>query len=195
MRPYYNPSRLLSEFIKVKFWTFDHMTKMLYGMRLGDFATKIVHQTLRPDGSVSYEYEETLRNYAVSYVRGYGTTSDGHGGTTTYQLFNTVATYKNAFFTFPYASNAVLIWKCGLESSGDDSSTRKYVWGAKTLTITNGALEIPSDLFNTLADEACNVSGKPITSTVDLYQCWLLVDFEFPARLDGVDWSWQPTYT
>lgn len=79
MRPYNNPSRLLSDFIRVKFWSFNNMTKMLIGLRPGDWATKMVHQTLKPDGSVNYEYDEGLTNTSISFVRGYSTGRDSQG--------------------------------------------------------------------------------------------------------------------
>lgn len=195
MRPSYSNTKLWSDFIRVKFWEFEHMNKLLIPLRLGSFATKWVHQTLKSDGSVNYEYEVGLTNSTESYIRGYSTTSQG-GSTITYQLFKSVITYRDSFFTFPYATNAVLIWKMGVSAMGGESSeTQKYVWATKQLSITNGAIQIPAGLIETLCDEACNIVGRPMNSTLTLYPCYLLVDFEFPARLDGITWNWQPTYT
>lgn len=195
MRPYNNPSRLLSEFIRVKFWSFQHMSKLLIGLRGGDWATKMVHQTLKPDGSVNYEYEEGLANSSFSFVRGYSTGQDDQGQSVEYQLFKTIVTYKQSFFTFPYATNATLIWKSSVEVNGDGSSTRKYVWGTKSLSISNGTIQVPSNMLETICDDACSICGRPTTSFIDIYQFYLLVDFEFPARLNGISWNWQPTYT
>lgn len=179
----------------MKLWTFDHMTKLLIGLRGGDWATKMVHQTLKPDGTINYEYEEGLANTTFSYVRGYSTTSDGHGGTTTYQLFREVVTYKDSFFTFPYATNATLIWKCSAEPRGGSSNNTKHVWGTMPVSITNGAIQVPPDMVETICDEACRISNSSTISTMTLSTCYLLVDFAFPARLDGITWNWQPTYT
>lgn len=195
MRPYTNPSRLLSEFIRVKFWSFQHMSKLLIGLRGGDWATKMVHQTLKPDGSVNHEYEEGLANSSFSFVRGYNTGRDDQGQSVEYQLFKTIVTYKQSFFTFPYATNATLIWKSSVEVNGDSSSTKKYVWGTKSLSISNGAIQVPSNMLETICDDACTICGRPTTSIIDIYQFYLLVDFEFPARLNGISWNWQPTYT
>lgn len=71
MQPRMSNNRLLSEFVRVKFWSFQHMSKMLIGLRLGDWATKVVHQTLNYDGSVKDEYEEGLMSTVLSYARGY----------------------------------------------------------------------------------------------------------------------------
>ena len=79
MRPRNSLSRLLSEYIRVKFYEFHHMSKALIAVRPGDWATKIIHQTLKADGSVNYEYEENLNNATISYVRGYGSGSDSQG--------------------------------------------------------------------------------------------------------------------
>ena len=197
MRPasYYAPSRLLGELIRCKFYEYNHMTKMLFGLRLGDIATKIVHQTLKSDGSVDSEYEMGLRNTVMSYIRGYSTSSDGHGGTTTYQLFKTIATYKQAFFTFPYATNATLIWKCSVAAQGGSSqSETAYVWGTRSLAVSNGAIQVPTNMFDSIADDACNISGKPSTSTITWYNAYLVIDFNFPATMSGTSWNWQPTY-
>lgn len=196
MRPYNNPSRLLSDFIRVKFWSFNNMTKMLIGLRPGDWATKMVHQTLKPDGSVNYEYDEGLTNTTISYVRGYSKGRDSQGQTVEYQLFKTIVTYKQSFFTFPYATNATLIWKCSIEQmGGESSSTKKFVWGTKSLSISNGAIQVPTNMLETICDDACTISGRQMNSTIDIYQFYLIVDFAFPARLNGVSWSWQPSYT
>lgn len=196
MRPFANPSRLLSEFIRVKFWSFQHMRKLLIGLRGGDWATKMVHQTLKPDGSVSYESEEGLSNSTFSYIRGYSNGQDDQGQSVEYQLFRTIVTYKNSFFTFPYATNAALIWKCSVDQKGGESSdTRKYVWGTKSLSVSNGAIQVPSNMLETICDDACTISGRPMNSTISIYPFYLIVDFEFPARLNGVYWNWQPTYT
>lgn len=122
MRPFYNPSRLLSEFVRVKFWEFHFMRKLLIRLRGGDWATKIVHQSLNQDGSVNYEYDESLGNTAFSNVRAYGDGSDGQGHLVEYQSAKTVVTYKPAFFTFPYAVSASLIWKCSVQTKGSSTS-------------------------------------------------------------------------
>lgn len=196
MQPYYGNNRLLSEFIRMRFWGYNRMSKMLIPLRGGSFATKILHQTLKPDGSVDSEYEEGLRNSTFSYLRGYSTTTDNNGNRIEYQVFKTIVTYRDSFFTFPYATNADLIWKCSVSKMGGDSQENtKYVWGTKHLSITNGALVVPTDMLETMFDEACDISGRPLNSTISLYNCYLVVDFEFPARLNGVDWNWNPQYT
>lgn len=187
--------RLKSDYIRAKFWAFNNMSKMLIGLRFGDFATKIVHQTLKYDGSLDYEYEYGLNGTVMSGFRAYSTRTT-NDNTVEYRLFKTVVTYKDSFFTFPYATSAELIWKCSVEAMGGESSeTRKYVWSAKSLTTANGVIQIPLHLFESLADDACSIAGRPTNSSISFYNCYLLVDFEFPARLNGVNWSWEPTYT
>ena len=79
MRPRNSLSRLLSEYIRVKFYEFHHMSKALITVRPGDWATKIIHQTLKYDGTVDSEYEVNLINSSMSYVRGYGSGRDSQG--------------------------------------------------------------------------------------------------------------------
>lgn len=50
-------ARLLSDFIRAKFWTFNKMSKLLIGLRLGDVATKLTYQILNEDGSISDEFD------------------------------------------------------------------------------------------------------------------------------------------
>lgn len=81
LRPYYDmiPRNwacvLNSDFIRAKFYAFDHMNKLLIGLYNGDWATHIVHYTYNADGSVSQQYDVSLNTAVIPFVRGYGNSS------------------------------------------------------------------------------------------------------------------------
>lgn len=114
-----------------------------------------------------------------------------------YQSGKANITYKSAFFTCPYATAAKLIWNAtATKARSGGAETRRFIWSTAPLTVSNGTIGIPSNICESVADVACSICGYSAEETnIDLGNFYLLVDFEFPARLDGVDWNWQPQYT
>ena len=55
-------------------------------------------------------------------------------------------------------------------------------------------MNLPADYINWVCDTAESVAGTT-NGRVAIDNQYLLVDFDFPARLDGISWAWQPQYT
>jgi predicted ester cyclase len=98
-------------------------------------------------------------------------------------------------YQLPYLKSATLAVVA--EARDISSYTARRGFGF-TIGISNtgNKLSFQSGVINDICNEACQHAG------VDIDRCevtWrdsiLLLDFEFPARLNGAMWNWQPQYT
>ena len=193
MRPRSSPySVLYGEYVRCKFWAFDNMSRLSVPIGLADFATSMVGTYYTETGTV-----ESHRNVIVdtSYLEYQFYAAGSNGAYLRYKVDD--ITYRNSFFTFPYAKSAKLIYAGVVYSHGESNyqNTEACIWTYMDLTVGNdGTIAIPSDVFETMSNSIISLGSKT-NATVNMETPYLMVDFEFPARLDGVNWNWAPSFT
>ena len=193
MRPITSyPPVLYIEFMKAKFWTLNNMRKLLMPLAGGDFATSIVQQTLDKNGNVKNQSTVYLDTQQINVKRAWIEDSLTHEE---YQSLRTVATLRDTFYLqFPYASTAKLVWNCFVLTEPAYGSG-KHIWASMDINVSEGNLQVPSGLIDGIFDDACSYAGMDNKANVSLRTLYLLIDFDFPATLDGLQWGWKPTYT
>lgn len=185
-------SRLLGEFIRAKYWTFNQMNKALIRLCLGDFATQVTQVNYNSDGSIAGTSDVNLRNTGVDYVYMYSKGYDQQGDGFWYQAVGINANYKNYILTCPYATSAVVVFSAYVTPKSDYGGNDTYrLWTTIDANVTNGNIVVPADAINAMANTARNlVSGDH--PTIGIGNFYLLIDFDFPASFN---WNWQPSYT
>ena len=193
MRPLSRPySILFGEYVRCKFWTFNNMSRLLVPIGFLDFATSMVGTYYTESGSVD-SYRNI--NLNTSYLDSYQFYTSGRNGIYLRYKIDSI-TYRDSFFTFPYAKSAKLIYSGTAYSYGEDNQRDgTYIWTYIDLTVgSDGSIVVPSDVLETMSSRLISLGSKN-NAGVSLETPQLLVDFEFPARLDGITWNWQPQYT
>ena len=193
MRPRSSPySILFGEYVRCKFWAFDNMCRLLVPIAFIDFATSMTGTYYTESGSVD-SYRNI--NLNTSYLNSYQFYTSGRNGIYLRYKIDSI-TYRTSFFTFPYAKSAKLIYSGTVYSYGEDNQRDgAYIWTYIDLTVGNGGdIIVPTDVLETMSSRMISLGVKN-NAAVSFETPQLLVDFEFPARLDGVNWNWQPSFT
>lgn len=69
------------------------------------------------------------------------------------------------------------------------------MWGKRDVSAAGGVLSVESGFLDTIALEALTIAGIGVGkagTSANNAKVWLLVDFDFPANLDGSGWDWTP---
>lgn len=102
-------------------------------------------------------------------------------------------TFRDYVFNMPFATSAKFIYIATVSKS----STTKYIVNAMDFNIVNGNIIIPTTLLDDIKQTAIEATGYSPTSTeydfsISLRETFLIVDFDFPASLNGLNWNWRP---
>jgi len=96
----------------------------------------------------------------------------------------------------PFATSAKLVYSSMISKNQNGSLESKYITEAKNLVVSNGNINVPNSLLDDIKQTALNASGWNLTSSygVSIYLDYvhLIIDFDFPASLNGINWNWTP---
>ena len=114
----------------------------------------------------------------------------------TYQAIT--ISYNASFGTFPYATAAWLLLKT--DAYAEDAAAHFYDVTGVPCTVTNGAVSVPS--VTGIAQSICLAHGinSPTAPAyiqsgggqISILEYMLVVDNEFPAEVNSLDWNWSP---
>lgn len=196
-RPFYSgKSPLWSDYIRARYYDLKNATRMYFQLQVGDLATSSTTYYYDKDGNE----ESSSTNYLGSNIFGTLILTQNYYDSSEYKSFKRSEcklNLKEKLFTMPYAKSAKLIYVSQPHSSASGSSTSYQMISSIDLNITNGEIECPSDLIDTIINDSLHAVGLELYDTtkyvsLGLYNCSLLVDFDFPANLDDIDWDWEP---
>lgn len=194
-QPYYGmrPSKQSlpkAEFIRSMFYAYNMMRKYVRQMR-----TDILFESA---------------NYSVTNYKG-ETTSTGNiylganGGlgtirryaihdNTSYLNYDTTFTSKK-YGPFPYAAS--MKFSVAVEVRNVLGGSTKGYWFTLPIELDElKYLQMPDTLIDDIVNEVCGLASVPTDSCeVQWRDSGLMIDFDFPANLNGVNWNWEPQYT
>ena len=185
-------SSLKADTMRKLFWNIAQLKRSTKSITWSDIATGwtgVVTYTLS-DGTSAANPPTDSPNRLWAHARG-SRVGSPHTGIT--------ISYKSSFGTFPWATGAILFLK--VTSYNEDSGAYFYDVVAVRCSVSNGTVSVPS--LSGVAQTACAAHGMTYTAfpsritsgggSVDITSYLLVVENDFPAEIDSLNWNWQPT--
>lgn len=195
-RPFYSgKSPLWSDYIRARYYDLKNATRMYFDLYVGDLATSSTTYYYRKDGSVESSFTDYLGNNifgTMILTQNYVEDDERRS----FKRSECKLNLKEKLFTMPYAKSAKLIYISQPQSSAGSSTSYQMI-SSIDLDVMNGEIKCPSNLIDTIINDSLQAVGLQLYDvtkfvSLSLYKCSLLVDFDFPANLDGIDWDWEP---
>lgn len=186
IRPSTSAWPMWSEYIRARHWELERCSRVMMWERLGIFCDSCILKYYNSDGELTGQSDIALNNDTV-YRHAY---SKNNITGSSYVSYKYDLSYRPSI-ALPYAKSATMLTRLYVNSYTTYQQQGAIV--PYQLTVQSGNIVIPTGLFESVAAVGCQFFNVDVTtSIVEVHKPFLIVDFEFPARLNGVNWNWQP---
>lgn len=104
-------------------------------------------------------------------------------------------TYRSSI-DIPFAKGGWVL-QYGTIRTNDGGTARTTRVAASVAVGGSNGITVPTGLFELLMNYMCQACGAIFGSNIEYISLTgtdLVIDFDFPARLNGISWNWQPSY-